>query len=79
MIIHKAVAEMVGTFAVIFVGGGSIVLSERYPQAFPTFCIPIAWGLAVTLMIFAAGRISGAHFNPAVTLAFAVAKRIPTT
>ena len=37
---------------------------------------PIAWGLTICLMIFAVGHISGAHFNPAVTLAFAAAKRI---
>jgi aquaporin NIP len=71
----KALAEMGGTFALIFVGGASIILTER--NILPSICVPIAWGLMVFLMIIAVGHISGAHFNPAVTLAFAVAKRIP--
>lgn len=72
---YKALAEMGGTFALIFVGGGSIVLCERH--FLPPICIPLAWGLMVFLMIVAVGPISGAHFNPAVTLAFAAVKRIP--
>ena len=75
----KALAEVIGTFTMIFVGAGSIVLSERFPQTFPAFLIPIAWGLTIALMIFAVGHISGAHFNPAVTLAFVIAKRIPAS
>jgi glycerol uptake facilitator-like aquaporin len=78
LLTQKILAEIVGTFAMIFVGGGSIVLSERFPQTFPSFIIPIAWGLTIALMIFAVGHISGAHFNPAVTLAFVFVKRIPT-
>ena len=79
MLTQKALAEMIGTFTMIFVGGGSILLTERFPQTFPAFIIPVAWGLTIALMIFAVGSISGAHFNPAVTLAFAVAKRIPAS
>ena len=74
---YKVLAEIMGTFTMIFVGGGSILLTERYPQMFPAFIIPIAWGTTIALMIFAVGPISGAHFNPAVTLAFAVSKRLP--
>lgn len=70
----KIFAEIIGTFTMIFVGVGSIVLSERH--VLPSFIIPIAWGLTICLMIFAVGHISGAHFNPAVTLAFAACKRI---
>ena len=68
---------MIGTFTMIFVGGGSIILTERYPQIFPVFIIPIAWGSTIALMIFAVSHVSGAHFNPAVTLAFVAAKRLP--
>ena len=79
LLIQKALAEMIGTFTMIFVGGGSIVLSERFPQVFPSFMIPIAWGLTIALMIFAVGHVSGAHFNPAVTLAFVVSGRVPAS
>ncbi len=72
---YKILAETGGTFALIFVGAGSIILVEK--QILPAVCIPAAWGLMVCLMIVAVGPISGAHFNPAVTLAFAVTKRIP--
>ena len=75
LLIDKALAEMGGTFALIFIGGGSIILSEKH--ILPPICIPLAWGMMVCLMIIAVGHISGAHFNPAVTLAFAAVKRIP--
>lgn len=76
-LIFKAAAETAGTFTMIFVGGGSIVLCERFPQAVPPWIVPLAWGATIALMIFAVGPVSGAHFNPAVTLTFAVAKRLP--
>ncbi len=74
---YKSLAEIAGTFAMIFVGAGSILLSERYPQTVSAHWIPLAWGGTIALMIFAMGRISGAHFNPAVTLAFVAADRFP--
>ncbi len=77
LLIQKALAEMIGTFAMIFAGGGIVVLSEKYPNAIHGYFIPITWGLVICMMIFAMGKISGAHFNPAVTLAFAATKRIP--
>ena len=77
MLTLKALAEMVGTFAIISVGGFSIILSEKHGP--PQVGIPLAWGLMVGLMIIAVGHISGAHFNPAVTLAFALTKRIPAS
>ncbi len=73
--LYKSLAEMGGTFALIFVGGASIILSEK--NVVPPMCVPLAWGCIVFLMIIAVGRVSGAHFNPVVTLAFAIASRIP--
>ena len=75
--LNKALAEMFGTFFISFFGIGRIFLSERYPQNFPAFWIPIVWGLIISLMIFLIGHVSGAHFNPAVTLAFVIDKRLP--
>lgn len=76
-LLPKILAEMAGTFMMIFVGGGSILLVEK--NMIPAFWIPIAWGSVIGLMIVAMGSISGAHFNPAVTLAFAVTKRLPAS
>ncbi len=79
MLLHKALAEMAGTFVMIFVGGGAILLSERFPQYFPSFGIAVTFGAIIALMILALGHFSGAHFNPAVTLAFAAAGRFPVS
>jgi aquaporin Z len=77
LLVQKALAEMTGTFAMIFVGVSSIILSEKYPHLFPPIVIPIAWGAIIALMIAVWGGTSGAHFNPAVTLALTIAKRSP--
>lgn len=69
---HKAAAELVGTFAIVFAGCGSIIAAERLQVAAPSAAA--VFGLVVAAMIYAAGHISGAHFNPAVTLAFAIAR-----
>ena len=79
LLAQKALAEMSGTFAIIFVGVSSIILSEKYPQMFPPIVIPIAWGTIIASMIVVWGNTSGAHFNPAVTLALTMAKRSPLT
>lgn len=50
---------------------------ERMPGAISPFAIPLVFGLVIACMIYAVGHISGAHFNPAVTLAFALARHFP--
>jgi MIP family channel proteins len=75
--LHKATAEGVGTFTLVFAGCGSVMVSERFSGSITPAAIPVVFGLAVAAMIYAVGHISGAHFNPAVTLAFAVARRLP--
>jgi len=75
--VSKAVAEAVGTFALVFMGCGAVMVSERFPSSLSGSAIPLVFGLVVTAMIYAVGHISGAHFNPAVTLAFAVVRHFP--
>ncbi|QQR81271.1 MAG: MIP family channel protein [Deltaproteobacteria bacterium] len=74
---QKSVAEAIGTFALVFTGCGGIMIMERFPGTIPQGAIPVIFGLAVAAMIYAVGHISGAHFNPAVTLAFAIARHFP--
>jgi aquaporin NIP len=75
-IFSQYLAEFIGTFFLVFFGCGSMILAELNPSYQGGF-IPVIWGGAVSIMIYATGHISGAHFNPAVTLAFFIARRFP--
>jgi aquaporin Z len=71
-------AEAIGTFALVFVGTGAIVVNDASGALTP-LGVALAFGLAVGSMIFAVGDVSGAHFNPAVTLGFWAARRFPAS
>ena len=73
----KYVAEMIGTFALVFVGTGAIVTNQVSNEVVTHVGIAITFGLIVMAMIYSIGDISGAHINPAVTIAFWVAGRVP--
>ena len=68
-------SELIGTFALMFCGTGAMVVNEVTGGAVSHVGIAITWGFIVIAMIYAFGDISGAHFNPAVSIAFAVAKK----
>ncbi|XP_076949941.1 putative aquaporin NIP-type [Bidens hawaiensis] len=66
-IAQKMLAEFIGTFCVIFAGCGSVAVNNLYGKVtFPGVCV--TWGLIVMAMIYTVGHVSGAHFNPAVTI-----------
>ena len=69
----KCVAEFIGTFALVFCGTGAIVIDQETHGAVTHAGIAITFGLIVMCMIYGLGNISGAHLNPAVSMAFTVA------
>ena len=73
----RLVSEFVGTFALVFAGTGAIVINQASGGAITHPGIALTFGLIVLAMIYTFGDVSGAHLNPAVTTAFAVAKRFP--
>lgn len=71
----RALAEMVGTFALVFAGTGAIVIDQVSGGAITHPGVAMTFGLIVLAMIYTVGDVSGAHLNPAVTTAFAAAGR----
>jgi MIP family channel proteins len=69
--VRRSVAEFVGTFALIFVGAGSVIYGDVVGVA-------LAHGLVIAVMVSAVGLISGGFFNPAITIAFMLTRRIAT-
>ena len=74
--LRPALAEAIGTFALVFAGCGAIVVDATSHQI-GHLGIAITFGLVIMFGIYAVGHISGAHFNPAVTLAFALTRHFP--
>ncbi len=74
---RRAAAEAIGAFALVFAGCGAIVTEAEHPGALGTVGIALVFGLVVMAMVYATGHLSGAHLNPAVTLAFTLTRHLP--
>src|ERR1700731_1315467 len=78
----ELIAEFLGTFVLILFGTGVVAMVVLFPSNVPSATvhggytnITLGWGLAVTMGIYLAGKVSGGHLNPAVTLTLAVFRR----
>jgi len=75
-LVRNLAAEFIGTFALVFAGCGAIMVDAKTSQL-GHIGVAISFGLVIMAMIYAVGHISGAHFNPAVSLAFALTRHFP--
>ncbi len=74
--VRALAAEFAGAFALVFVGCGAIMV-DALTGSLGSLGVSLAFGLVIAAMIYATGHVSGAHFNPAVTLALAATRRFP--
>lgn len=75
--LRKYAAEFVGTFALVFIGCGACIAHHKYSSDITHVGVALAFGGVVMCMVYVTGGISGAHFNPAVTIGFAANGRFP--
>jgi aquaporin NIP len=74
---RRAAAEAIGAFALVFAGCGAIVTDAVHAGALGAVGVSLVFGLVIMAMVYATGHLSGAHLNPAVTLAFTLTRHFP--
>ncbi len=76
-LLRALLAEALGTFVLVLAGTGAVVTNALYAGSLGQVGISMVFGLVIMALIYAMGHISGAHFNPAVTLAFVLVRHFP--
>jgi aquaporin NIP len=70
-------AEVIGTYFLVLTGCGAAVVDAKSNGAVTHVGVSLSFGIVVMIMVYSVGHISGAHMNPAVTLAFATVRHFP--
>ncbi len=76
-LVRRVLAEGLAAFALVFAGCGAIVSDEVYGGALGAVGVALVFGLIIMVMVYATGHLSGAHINPAVTIAFTLTRHFP--
>ena len=74
---RRAAAEGIAAFVLVFAGCGAIIANAQYEGSLGTVGIALVFGLVIMVMVYATGHLSGAHINPAVTIAFTLSRHFP--
>jgi MIP family channel proteins len=74
---RRAAAEGLAAFALVFAGCGAVVANVQYDEELGAVGISLVFGLVIMVMVYATGHLSGAHINPAVTIAFTLSRHFP--